>query len=90
MNRACSMLPLVITTCHVIATVAHAAGKEQNIVEVPRKNLRVDHRFAVSKQRFTLGMPEGRAQDVSRSMGTGARFTVEPSVAAGCRLLQRR
>jgi hypothetical protein len=54
------MLPLVITTCHVIATVAHAAGKEQNSVEVLRKNVRVDHGFAVSKQRFTLGMPEGQ------------------------------
>ena len=60
MNRACLMLPLVITTCHVIATVAHAAGKEQNSVEVLRKNVRVDHGFAVSKQRFTLGMPEGQ------------------------------
>ena len=54
------MLPLAIMACHVSARVAHAAGTERNIAEVPGKNLRVDHRFAVSKQRFTLGMPEGR------------------------------
>jgi hypothetical protein len=60
MNRDWWVLPLAIMACHVGATVVYAASTERNIADVSRKNVRVDHGFAVSRQRFTLGMPEGR------------------------------